>query len=115
MPTECVGPSPRGYFQDGGSQLVTLLRDGLSSWLVMDDAAWSSAFDLDTVLERVHAGFYLPVLYMYDVWPDFRNTRHSIISVSPRSSSEPEVRRSRFTESVNFSISLCRFCPRRLE
>ena len=73
--TKCV------YIQDSGPQLVSLLRDGLKSWLLNDNETWTRDFDLADMLEKAHADYMVPVLYKYDVWPDFRNTENSIISV----------------------------------
>ena len=61
--------------------MVSLLRDGLKSWLLNDNETWTQEFNLADMLEKAHADYMVPVLYKYDVWPDFRNTENSIISV----------------------------------
>ncbi len=68
--------------QDAGPHLVSILRDGLNSWLLQDNATWSEQFNTADALEKVHADYMVPALYNYDVFPDFRNTEVSLIAVS---------------------------------
>ena len=68
--------------KEGASILIDIIQNHFKGWYVLDTESWKDWWSLDQAIVIAHTEYLVDVLMGVDVYPDTRNYKDSIITVS---------------------------------
>ncbi len=71
-----------GKMKDAGLAMLDIVQNHLGGWYVLDPDNWHANWNMNDALRKLHSEYQVDAVFEYGIWPDMKNARRNILSVS---------------------------------